>query len=229
MNPGGDGSDTADTLGNLARTTEGGANLLGFLAGIFRAEISADLLGKMQQPEFMAALAEAGGDLGDCLSGKSDEELLDELSLEFTSLFSGPGEHFSPHESVQMDGGSGDLWGTETVEVRRFIENAGFAYKEDFMGLPDHISVEMEFLAQIMTEEASAWRKRDRARAGACLKIEKAFLEAHLGKWSGAFLSRVAARAEHAFYKQVAAMAADFIAAEQVDVERRLGLAAHPD
>ncbi|MDP6175036.1 MAG: molecular chaperone TorD family protein, partial [Rhodospirillales bacterium] len=100
-----------ESLDNLARTAEGGANLLGFLAGVFRAEISAELLSTIKQPEFLAALAEAGGDFEESLAGKPEGELLEELAIEFTSLFTGPGGHFSAHESVQIEGGSGTLWG----------------------------------------------------------------------------------------------------------------------
>ncbi|MDP6174976.1 MAG: molecular chaperone TorD family protein [Rhodospirillales bacterium] len=86
-------------------------------------------------------------------------------AVEFTALFTGPGEHFSPHESVQLEGGTGELWGKEAVAVKSFIERAGFAYTEELHGLPDPISVEMEFLAQIMAQEGAAWREGDMEKA----------------------------------------------------------------
>ena len=217
-----------ETQDGLARTAEGSSNLYGFLATVYREEVSSSMMKRMKSEDFAAALAEAGCDLGGTLDKQPEAQLLEELAVEYAALFLGPGGHISPHESVQAAGASGRLWGPETDAVRDFIETHGFRYDEDFKGLPDHISVELDFLAELCAKEAEAWRGGDRARVGVCLDTEKRFLARHLGQWVEAFCVQVAGRAGHPFYRAIADLTADFVEAETEDLARRAETAENP-
>ena len=76
---------------------------------------------------FAGAFASVGADLGDEFQQSPADELHENLAIEFTRLFFGPGPHVSPHESIyaEVDGEAGGLYGAKTVEVKKFIETTG--------------------------------------------------------------------------------------------------------
>lgn len=84
----------------------------------------------------------------------NEAKLLEDLAIEYSRLFIGPGRHISPHESVHLkeEGGRGLLWGEAAVKVKKFIEFSGLHYKPEYSGMPGHISVELEFM-QIVTQK----------------------------------------------------------------------------
>jgi len=140
------------------------SNIYGLLASVYRQEVNADLLHQVKDPQFLGVLSDLGIQLTSDFLQKPEEELLDDLEVEFAGLFLGPGGHISPHESVhhQRDGvESGMLWGEATAEVKKFIESAGLDYDPEYTGLPDHISVELEFMEALARHEEQAWSEDD--------------------------------------------------------------------
>jgi len=134
--------------------------------------------------------------------------------VEYARLFLGPGKHISPHESVhhQREGGQwGSLWGADTVEVKKLIESTGLEYQGSFKGMPDHISVEFEFMQQVTRREAEAWEAADSAAADACCRLEKKFIDEHLAQWVPGFCDKVIETAELPFYREMAALTRKFI------------------
>ena len=194
--------------------------LYGLLAAVFRSELTGDILGHLLDPGFRRDLAAVGFDVDGFSSLEPNEASLDDLSLEFSRLFMGPGNHASPYESVHTGGAGGSLWGPETSAVKRFIEQSGFAYDAEYHGLPDHIGVELEFMAHLTGVEAEAWRARDRGKAMNCLRFQKEFIDRHLGRWAGPFSEKVAELAELPFYPAMAMLARDFVEAEQQELKR---------
>ncbi len=191
------------------------SNIYGFLAMVYRQEAASDyLLPQVKDPAFLEILTELGIQLTDDFFQKHEDELTEDLAVEFTRLFLGPGRHISPHESVhhEKDGAKwGQLWGDSTVEVRKFIESAGLDYKSEYRGIPDHISVEFEFMQQVTLRECQAWEETDEDGALYCLKIEKKFIEEHLIRWIPAFCDKVIMEAELPFYKEMAVLTKNFI------------------
>ena len=220
-------TDLVDDPENLARTAMERSNLHGFLATVFREELNAELLSRIRSDDFHGALGAAGAKLDTEFLGRPEGELLEQRAVEYTALFLGPGGHISPHESVHTsDPGGGSLWGKPTVEVKRFIEFAGFEYKESYHGLPDHISVELEFMADVVGREAAAWREDRRDRLRTCLEFEDRFMADHLAKWLPAFCRKVVERAELPFYREMAGLTADFLEAEKAEIAHRLKIVA---
>jgi TorA maturation chaperone TorD len=196
----------------LARTAVERSSLYRFLAAVFREELSPQLLEQVRSAPFREALAEAGVRLDERFLEGPEEALLEDLAVEYAYLFLGPGKHVSPHESVHAEGGSGVLWGRETVRVKRFIETTGLEYAPDYTGIPDHISVELEFVQKLALWEAAAWSKGgDTEGALYCLKVEKMFLDEHLSKWVPPFCDKVIAQAELPFYREMAGVTKDFL------------------
>ncbi len=149
--------------------------------------------------------------------------MLEDLSVEYARLFLGPGRQISPHESVhhEKDNGKwGQLWGDSTVEVKKFIEATGLEYQSDYKGLPDHISVELEFMQQLTLHEEQAWEEEDMEGADSCQKIEEKFIEEHMVPWVPAFCEKVMQEAELPFYKNLAAITRNFIEFEKKEIKR---------
>jgi TorA maturation chaperone TorD len=209
----------------LARTAMEVSHLHGFLAAVFRAEVTPELLREIRKPEFASALAEAGVALGEHVLSAPEADVLEELAVEYAALFLGPGEHVSPHESVYAEHGTGSLWGEKTAEVLRYIKAAGFEYDESYRGIPDHISVELEFMAELARREAEAWARGDLAAAANCLEYEQDFIGEHLASWVPRFCDKAADLTESEFYRAIVRLTADFIAGEVDDISQRLAAA----
>lgn len=216
-----EGVENPEEMARMAIERNG---LYGLLAAVFRSELTGDILGHLLDSDFQQDLAAAGADVDAFSSLKLAEAPLDDLSLEFSRLFMGPGKHASPYESVHMGGESGSLWGPETSAVKKFIEQSGFAYDENYHGLPDHISVELEFMAHLTGVEAEAWRLRDSDRAINCVRFQKEFLGRHLARWAGLFSKKVALLAELPFYSTMAMLTRDFVEAENQALDKIDGL-----
>ncbi len=199
------------------------SNIYGLLATVYRQEITSDLLHQIIDPQFLGALSEIGLEGIDDLLQNPENELLGDLAVEYTRLFLGPGKHVSPHESVhhkREDGQWGKLWGASTAEVKQFIEATGLNYTDDFKGLPDHITVEFEFMQQLTLCEEQAWKEADADKATACRQVEKKFIEEHLTRWIPSFCEQVLQEAELPFYHAMAALTRSFIEFETEEMNK---------
>ena len=199
------------------------SDIYGLLATIYGQEITSDLLQQIKTPQFLGALSVLEVEGIDGLMQKPEAELLEDLAVEYTRLFLGPGKHISPHESVhhqREDGQWGKLWGASTVEVKKFIEATGLSYTDDYKGMPDHISVEFEFMQQLILAEEQAWKEADADKAASCRQVEKKFIEEHLINWIPAFCEMVIQEAELPFYQAVAALTRSFIEFEMEEMNR---------
>ncbi len=210
---------------NQKRTAEAGqrSNVYGLLATVYRQEVTLELLHQIKDSQFLGVLSGLEIQLGDDFFKKPEEELLEEMAVEYTRLFLGPGKHVSPHESVHLqrdDAGQGQLWGESTVEVKKFIESAGLDYTSEYKGLPDHISVELEFMQQVTLREEQAWGENDKDGALYCLKIEKKFVEEHLVRWIPIFCDKVIREAELPFYREMATLTKNFMEFEKAEINR---------
>ena len=205
-----------------ARTAIEVSHLYGLLASLFRAEPTRELLQLLRSPATAAALNEAGFEIdGELTSGEPDEDLLEQLAVEYAALFLGPGGHVSPHESVHASQRGGILWGDETVKVKRYIEALGMSLRDDFHGLPDHISVELDLMANLAGHEGRAWQANDLDQVLNALAYQQEFLQEHLLRWVPQFCKKILEATQLGFYRGVARVTRDFLASEAADVERR--------
>ena len=187
------------------------SQLYGLLARVFRAEPDAALLTHMKGPEFLAALGRDGARLVDFLDASSKEALIAELGEEHARLFLGPGAHVSLHESVLVRREGGLLWGVETADVAAFMREAGFDLSVRSGMIPDHLSVELEFMAHLCREEALALRDGDDPLCRSARSWQGEFLARHLGKWVGKVRDRTLAMRPSLFYEIHAALLASFV------------------
>ena len=191
------------------------SGMYGFLATLFRDQPTTELINQFRDQVFREALSEAGVDLTDDLFARSDKQCLTELQVEYARLFIGPGKHISPHESVHRQDEESRLYGRSTVNIMQFLESTGFEFKTDYKGLPDHISVELEFMQTLTGWEAEALEEGNTKLVTKCLNIERYFLQKHLACWIPGFCKKVTEEAELPFYREIAKLMSDFIVMEE--------------
>jgi len=86
----------------MAGTAVERSNLYGFLATVFRKEPSLEFLHNIRQVALLEALEDVGVDLRGDFLDRDDEDLAEELAIEYTRL--GPGKHIPPYEAAQREG-----------------------------------------------------------------------------------------------------------------------------
>ncbi|MET0049401.1 MAG: molecular chaperone TorD family protein [Sedimenticola sp.] len=205
----------------MADSAKSRSDIYGLLTVAFREEPSEAFISELRGPRLSGALSGMGLELGEAFHTKAIPEIADELTLEFARLFIGPGRHISAHESIfaEVDGDSGGLWGAKTVEVKKFIESTGLDYGEQFTGLPDHISVELEFMQRLTEWESDKWRQEDIESAEYCLSVQRLFLQQHILCWVPSFCSAVMEQAETPFYREMAELTMNFLEFERQGIE----------
>ena len=199
------------------------SNIYGLLAAIYWREMTPDLLKQLKDPPILEVLSNLGIELNNGFMKRPEHELLKDLAVEYARLFLGPGKHISPHESVHHqrdDGQWGQLWGLSTAELKKEIESAGLSYQAEYTGLPDHISVELEFMQQVTLAEEKAWEDGDRNLALVCLEKENEFIEEHLARWVPIFCEKVIKEAELSFYREMAGLTQKFLEFEKEEINR---------
>jgi TorA maturation chaperone TorD len=199
------------------------SNIYGLLAAIYRREMTSDLLQQIKDPRFLGVLTKLGIELNNGLFKKPEKGLLEALAVEYARLFLGPGKHISPHESVHHkrdDGQWGQLWGESTAQVKKIIESSGLEYKTEYTGLPDHISVELEFMQQVILREEQAWQADDKDMVLLCLENEKKFVDEHLFCWIPDFCEKVVTEADLPFYREMAKLTRTFIEFEKEELNK---------
>jgi TorA maturation chaperone TorD len=181
-----------------------------FLSLLYSKEPDNKLLRKIKSLDFIQALSELGIEFQRDFLERPEQEILDEMIQEYTRLFIGPGRHISPHESVHREG-EGLLWGDSTARVKRFIESSGLKYRSDFKGIPDHISVELEFMYRLVEAEEEAREENDSVKLKKILNMERGFVNEHILKWIPQFSDMVVKEARTSFYRKMAELTKRYI------------------
>ena len=170
-----------------------------------------EILGECSDSEIRAALDDAESFACD-LSALDEQAAYLKLEADYNRLFVGPGKLLAPpYESVHAtrDGleGRGRLRGPAEREVHAAYVASGYDMPERFVEYPDHIAVELEFLAMLAAQEAEAWEQGDESAAFELQERADAFREEHLGRWLPSFAEEVRSGAKLPFYASVATLA----------------------
>ena len=188
------------------------SRIYGLLAHVYHHEPSSGFLENLKDPSFLGVLKELGVDLGESLVGENDR-ILEDLAIEYTRLFLGPGRHIYPYESAYRQEGEGEATDA-ALEVKRLIEASGLSYTPDYRDPPDHVSVELEFMEKLTEAESKAWEEGDREQTVQFLEFEKRFLADHLAGWVPEFAERVIENASPGFYREMAGLTREYVLAD---------------
>lgn len=153
------------------------------------------------------------GRLLEGFEGRKDEEIIEELAVEYASCFLSSGAFLSPYESVQASA-EGQLCGDASGRALLLYKKSGFKMPEACSLFPDHFAVELEFMGHLCRMEASSLEKGDAEGAGHARRLQSEFMKAHLGRWYRPFLQKVERAMEHAFYSEIACFTWQFIDSE---------------
>ncbi len=147
----------------------------------------ADLINQIQDPAFIenfrTALQKAsGGDepvsLFASLVDTDSDHLLLELQKEYTHLcFASKPRLVHLFESVYR---TGKLMQDCTFDIARLYYDAGLSISDDFDLLPDHISLELEFMSYLGLQESQALSSGDTSKATFARDFQHKVLTHHL-------------------------------------------------
>lgn len=210
------------------------ANIYNFLATVYAEPPTGCLLdglcgGAVEQALATVADGVRVEELAAWARGRDRRAVQQELALEYTRLFVGPSQGYvPPYESVHVDtrqayyglNGSSQppddrlarlLFGPSTLAVQQAYAAAGLAIAPDQGELPDHISLELQFMHHLCNREAEAWNQNNVNQALEWRQHQRFFLTRHLRVWVPGFCAQIQAATDHPFYQVVAAVTAIFV------------------
>jgi Pyruvate/2-oxoacid:ferredoxin oxidoreductase delta subunit len=109
------------------------------------------------------------------------------------------------------------MMGEPALQVRRFMAAEGMAPAGRTP--PDHVSIELAFMAYLTSREASSWEADNGERAIYYLGREERFLSEHLMRWLPQFCHRLLAGRPVAHYADLARRAESFVATDLVEIQ----------
>ena len=152
-------------------------------------------------------LAKHARALGDAFAAQDLETLL----VDYTRLFLGP------MEALAKPYGSSWLPTPPPAEdnprpaVTDLYSDGGFDIDPEFMELPDHVAVELEFLYLL---NFNLQRADSAIEQQAVQALKQRFLREHLGAWIAPFSAAVTDAAQTAFYRELAELTTHFVQIE---------------
>lgn len=177
-----------------------------------------ELLAELTRLGFFSFSTEIPGDK------KLEKTDIEELEVEYTRLFLGPGQHIPLFASVHRndDGRSGDLWGSTTGEVKRFMKHYGLTLAKPGQ-IPDHIAVLFEFMGKVIRTKikAKASDGEEKSQIDETFEafetffIEQEFFINYIDSWIDRFLDSVERFGPDLFYNCLIQFTRGFIKQER--------------
>lgn len=117
-------------------------------------------------------------------------------------------------ESVYKEG---RLLQESTFEIARLYYEAGLKVNEGFQLPPDHIAVELEFMAYLYYQEAEALRQGDGEKGSYARHLQETVLEKHLRLFGLSFSERMEKHAKTDFYRIMARVLREALTSESMN------------
>ncbi len=115
-----------------------------------------------------------------------------------------------PYETVYVDV-DGQLRGKLVAELDEIYRHAGLMVSPDLHELPDHVSVELEFMSFLCMKEAEYCQARNTTRALQYQAMQTAFMRDHIACWFPAFARRLKKAAPDGLYEKLLAATYQFL------------------
>ena len=140
----------------------------------------------------------------------TDRKALEAVYVKYL-MMNDPAEGCAPYESIFIK--------REDVawligELDGIYAKEGFSLSPSVNQMPDHASVQLEFLSALCAREADAWERESSEEAVMYLRSQISFLEGHVSRWFPEFSGRLSRRFEGGFYALAADSAWLFMAYE---------------
>jgi TorA-specific chaperone len=201
-----------------APETDWHASIVEWLAGLFMAPLSASAVENYRTGlgvDFLDTLAgepRCAPGVQRIRSALTPEDPLPKvarrLAIAFTLLFDGVDgpNTVAPYESAHV-GPSGRLFQAPTSEMGRLLRQWNMAVDDAFREPPDHLSIELALLAQLM-------------RRGASHRAQAALLDDHLLAWVPIFAGRCCNADRTGFYAGAVWVLTGFLTARRASLQR---------
>ncbi|MEW6375024.1 MAG: molecular chaperone TorD family protein [Thermodesulfobacteriota bacterium] len=229
------GSEIDSSL--MGRQAEERTKVYVLLSTFYLKKPGGDFVEKLQHGDFLGHLqsitSQIDGELAEALKvmerfiksskGMPQEELAEDLAVDFTRLFRGikPGYGPSPpYESIYK--GEGRIVGESTLEVMKMYDQSNVAMTEECAGPPDYIGTELKFLAMLCYKESEAWRTNHPDHALEFLRTELIFLDKHVCRWVPKFCRLMKKEARSNFYKGIAGLTNGFLTLDREQIHATL-------
>ncbi|MBI2907966.1 MAG: molecular chaperone TorD family protein [Chloroflexi bacterium] len=136
------------------------------------------------------------------------------LAREYVRLFRGPVKAaVYPYESLHRDG---EIMGPSAVAVTELYREAGLAVSNDFRDLPDHVSVELEFMHFLCARQLQCQGDGDAEGEMRFGVLRRSFWKQHLQQWLPGFANRVLGSTLCPFYVALAAITLELTQKERL-------------
>ena len=158
------------------------------------------------------------------LTAYIDKASVEDLRDEFNSLFVVPSKRsyvpayessFRERQGDEM----GNLWGKTTGDVAKLYREAGYeASKLQGVCAPDHVGIELAFIAKLCADTMQCLKNNDQEKADSIGLLRKTFLEQHLSKWIEDFSNALNASPASIFYKHLSGLTTQLVFLDVKDV-----------
>lgn len=226
-------SEQRDALIELASDRQ---TVYALLAGAFTAPPSAETFAAWRD---LASQDQAAASLGDAAVpfrrvvefARANRDSVHEARQEFMNLFKVPGGRYvAPYESVYRDTRdiegqqvSGLLMGRSAIDVQKWYRLAALDIAEDVRELPDHIGLELGYMAHLCRKEAEFAISGDNSHRARAREMQRDFLAAHLASWIGALRDRLYEKSANTYFRAVADLSREFVQRDLATLEAELG------
>jgi len=139
---------------------------------------------------------------------------LETLAVEHARLFLGPFQLVAPPYGSYYLEESKTVMGDSTAAVQAFYHACGLHLADDFHELPDHITVELEFISFLAFSQRQAEASADDVELKRLMALQREFVGKYLMPWLEPFTAAVINDGEAPFYQAVARCTAAFVNAD---------------
>lgn len=161
--------------------------------------------------EELLAVLDEDGPIREWVEAAAERARNARLEREYHRLFLGPTRPVAPpFESVYRDG---VMLGPTAIEFLAELREAGFEPAREFRLPPDHVSVQLEYLASLELRADRAMAEGRMEEADECRQRAIALTDRHLGRWLPALSARLEAAAPESPYTYLVRAAATIVGA----------------
>lgn len=140
-----------------------------------------------------------------------DEETYNEIALDYTHLFVGPGRVLAPPwESVYFNENR-LTFQQETLDVRNWYRRYGLESEKLRSEPDDHVGLELSFLAYLASQALAALRSGSPEEADELLAAQRQFLQAHPMRWVSQWAQEVSDHARTDFWRGIALLTVAYV------------------
>lgn len=200
---------------------EGRIIIYSLLSTIFSTEPTHDMLCALRTEEMLTTLLELGFNKNVLDSNGDEEDFLNQLKVEFASLFEENNDFLSlPHnyESLYFDKQTVQTATSKPVPLNEnspsFLPSARLT---NHKALYSYISAELTYMRLLAEREKIARLKENNEEALRIWEISRKFLQAHLKREAHVLCDKVASLSSIPFYAEFARLTNSFIQCEMYD------------